>query len=122
MSIRIKVEDNPYQEKLITLNGVSLYITIMYNTSDDVNDDGFGSWYFDLADRNKDNIVSGVKILPLQNLTERYLSVNKILNGDLWCVNVKDSSSDIGRENFSTDGEFQLWYFSEEEMTTYGIK
>lgn len=121
MPSKIKVDDNPYQEKLITLNGQSLYVTISYNTSDDIYDTGDGGWYIDLADRNKKAIINGVKILPLQNLTKRYLHVTDILGGALWCVNVKDSLSDIDRKNFSTNGKFQLWYFSTAEMETYGI-
>ena len=121
MPSKIKVDEAAYQEKLITLNGQSLYLTLTYSTSDDVNSTGEGGWYLDLADRNKKAVINGVKILPFQNLTKRYLHVTNILGGALWCANVKDSLGDINRDNFSTDGKFQLWYFSNAEMETYGI-
>lgn len=121
MATNIKIDDNPYQEKLITLNGESLYLTIMYNTSDDYLNNGTGSWYFDLANRNKEPLLSGVKILPFQKLTGKYLHVNSVLKGGLWCVNTKDTTSNIKRDNFGTGREFQLWYISEEEATSLGI-
>lgn len=122
MPTKIKVNpDQTYQEKLVTLNGKSLYLTIAYNTSDDLLDNGLGAWYIDIADRNKQEVVSGIKILPIQNLTARYLQLHKMLGGDIWCVNIKDSSAEISRTNFGTDSQFQLWYMTEEEMQNYGI-
>ena len=122
MATRIKVSETSYQEELVTLNGKSLYLTFAYNTSDDVSNTGIGGdWYMDIADRNKVDIISGVKILPIQNLTKRYLQVHKLLGGDLWCMNVKDTSTDINKDNFGTDRKFQLWYLSDEEMETYGV-
>lgn len=122
MPTKIKVNpEQAYQEKLVTLNGKSLYFTIAYNTSDDLLNNGEGAWYLDIADRNKVEIISGIKILPIQNLTSRYLQVHKLLGGDLWCMNVKDSSTEITRTNFGTDSQFQLWYLSNEEMVQYGV-
>ena len=122
MPTKIKVNpERAYQEKLVTLNGKSLYFTIAYNTSDDLLNNGDGAWYLDIADRNKVEIISGIKVLPIQNLTSRYLQVHKLLGGDLWCMNVKDSSAEITRTNFGTDSQFQLWYLSNEEMVQYGV-
>lgn len=122
MAIQIKVDDTSYQSKEITINGQVLYIEVVYNSSDDVNEDGEGAWYFNLLDRKSVDILSGVKILPIQNLTSRYLNVNTTLQGDFWCMNVKDSSSLIDRSNFGTDKQFQLWYISNEEMISEGLK
>jgi len=122
MATNIKIDSNPYQEKLITLNGESLYLTVMYNTSDDVDNNGKGAWYFDLANRNKVDIITSVKVLPFQNLTGRYLHLNSLLGGALWCVNLKDELSDLDRTNFGTGQKFQLWYLSDAEMTTLGLQ
>ncbi|AKO60918.1 hypothetical protein AXI76_gp017 [Pseudoalteromonas phage H101] len=120
MPTKIKIESTPYQEKLVTLNGQSLSITVMYNSSDDVNGDGEGSWYFDLTDRNKVSIISGVKVQPtknLTNLTGKYLHLNKLLGGSIWCANTKnDGIQIINRDNFYTNGKFQLWYYSDQEI------
>lgn len=122
MATNINVDDAPYQEKLITINGESLYLTVMYNTSDDFNNTDEGSWYFDLADRNKESVISSVKVIPFQNLTGRYLHLNTLLGGALWCVNVKDEFSDITRSNFGTSKKFQLWYISDDETLELGLE
>ena len=118
MATNIKLGGNPYEEKLITLNGDSYYLTVMYNSSDDVNNDGNGAWYFDIADRNKTEIISGIKIIPSQNLTSKYLSLSSSLGGDLWCVNVKDDTADIGRDNLGENKKFRLWYISNTELSS----
>ena len=122
MAIQIKVDENAYQGKEIVINGIVLNFTIAYNTSDDVNNDGYGAWYFDIQDRKFNDIISGVKVLPIQNLTSRYLSLNTLLDGDIWCMNNKDKTADINRSNFGTDKKFQLMYFSNEEMVSEGLK
>lgn len=126
MPTKIKIESTPYQEKLITLNGQSLSITVMYNSSDDVNGDGEGSWYFDLTDRNKVSIISGVKVQPtknLTNLTGKHLHLNKLLGGSIWCANTKnDGIQIINRDNFYTNGKFQLWYYSDQEILDSGLE
>lgn len=108
MPLRIKVEDSTYQEKLITLNSNSIFITISFNTRD-------SRWYFDLVDRNGLDLLSGVKILAPQNLTSKYIDTNSILGGNLYCVNTKGNGEDITRDNFGTDKQFQLWYYTTEE-------
>lgn len=121
MTIQIKVDENAYQGKEIVINGTVLNFTIAYNTSDDVNNDGYGAWYFDIQDRQFNDIISGVKVIPIQNLTSRYLSLNTLLGGDIWCMNVKNSTAGINRDNFGTGKQFQLWYFSNEEMVSEGL-
>lgn len=108
MALQIKVEDNSYQDKIITLNGNSLSITISYNTRD-------GRWYFDLVDRNGLDLISGVKILPTQNLTSKYLQVVELIGGNIYCANTKVDGKDITRSNFGTDKQFQLWYLTADE-------
>lgn len=114
MAIQIKVEDNTYQEKLITLNGNSLFITFSYNTRD-------SRWYFDIVDRDNIDIISGVKILPAQSLTKKYLDVRTLLGGDFFCANIKADGTDVTRDNFGTDKQFQFWYISIEEQEELGI-
>jgi hypothetical protein len=108
MPLQIKVEDNPYQEKLTSLNSNSLFLALSYNTRD-------SRWYFDIVDRNDLNIISGVKVLPSQNLTSKYLSINSLIGGNIYCVDTKFSGNDVTRDNFGTDKQFQLWYYTTEE-------
>jgi hypothetical protein len=114
MAIQIKVEDHSYQEKLVTVGGNSVNITFTFNTRD-------SRWYFDLVDRNGIDIVSGVKILPSQNLTGHYLDVTSIIGGNFYCANTRSNREDITRDNFGTDKQFQFWYISSEEEVEKGI-
>ena len=108
MALQIKVEDNPYQEKLVSLNSNSLFLTLSYNTRDN-------RWYFNIVDRNSLDVISGVKILPSQDLTGKYISVTTLIGGNIYCVDTKSSGDDITRDNFGTDKQFQLWYYTTAE-------
>lgn len=108
MAIQIKVDDNAYQQKLITLNGQTLFITVSFNTRDN-------RWYVDVSDRNEVDLITGIKLLPNQNLTSKYVSINSLIGGNLYCVNIKGDGIDITRDNFGTDRQFQLWYISSSE-------
>ena len=114
MATQIKVEDSAYQEKLITLNGNSLFITFSFNTRD-------SRWYFDIVNRDSIDVISGVKILPAQNLTSKYLTLRTLLGGDFYCANIKADGTDVTRDNFGTDKQFQFWYISVEEQEELGI-
>tara|TARA_R110000850_G_scaffold30106_1_gene82909 strand:+ start:427 stop:771 length:345 start_codon:yes stop_codon:yes gene_type:complete len=108
MPIQIKVEDATYQERLVTLNSNSLFFTLTYNTRN-------SRWYFEIVDRNNIDVISGVKVLPAQNLTSKYISVNSLIGGNIYCVDTKFSGQDITRDNFGTDRQFQLWYYTTDE-------
>lgn len=114
MPLQIKVEDTPYQEKLITLNSNSLFLTLSYNTRD-------ARWYFDIVDRNSLDVITGVKVLPTQNLTGKYINVNTLIAGNIYCVDTKVSGQDVTRDNFGTDKQFQLWYYTSEEEASAGL-
>lgn len=109
MAIQIRVSDTTYQEKLITINREKLFITFSFNTRDN-------NWYFDLTDRDNNDLITGVKILPVQNLTSKYIDVSNLLQGDFFCVDLKDNKAVIGRDNFGTDKQFQFWYISDIEQ------
>ena len=109
MPIQIRVSESAYQEKLITINRQKMFITLSFNTRDN-------RWYIDLVDRNKDDIISGVKITPNKNLTGKYVDVHNLLGGDLVCVDTKVSGKDIEKDTFGTDKQFQLLYISNEEQ------
>ena len=120
MALQIKVEDNAYQSKIVTLNGNSLTFTFSYNTRA-YESGAQGRWYFDIVDRNGNDIISGVKILPQQDLTSKYVRVNSLIGGNIYCVNTKVDGRDVTRDNFGTDKQFQLWYFNTTEETELGL-
>lgn len=109
MPTQIKVDNNTYQEKLVTLNGNRVFITFSFNTRDQ-------RWYFDIVDRNNTDIISGVKILPSQDLSTKYISLAQLLGGAFVCVDTRSSGKDVTRDNFGTDKQFQLWYYTDQEI------
>lgn len=108
MPIKIKVDDNAYQQKLVTLNGNSLFITFSYNTK--------GNWYFDVVDRSDNPIVLGVKILPSQNLSGRYITLTEAIGGAFFCIDTKQRGDKVTGDNFGTDKQFQFWYYTNQEI------
>ncbi len=111
--IQIKITDSAYQEKPVTLNKTSFYIRVTFNTSDD-------SWYLDISDKDDNDIVNGIKLLPQQFLTRKYLSVGDYFSGGALMVYNNQSSSElIGRDNFGTDKQYQLIYWTAAEVELY---
>jgi hypothetical protein len=109
MPVQIKVQDNAYQKKLVTLNGNSLFFTFSYDTRD-------ARWYFDIFDRNNNDIVNGVKILPTLDLSSKYTTLATLIGGYLFCVDTRGSGEDVTRLNFGTDRQFQFWYYTDQEI------
>ncbi len=111
--IQIKITDSAYQEKPVTLNKTSFYIRVTFNTSDD-------SWYLDISDKDDNDIVNGIKLLPQQFLTRKYLSVGDYFSGGALMVYNNQSSNElIGRDNFGTDKQYQLIYWTAAEVELY---
>ena len=109
MPLELKVSDNAYQEKLITLNGNSFFFTYTFNTRDQ-------RWYFDMVDRDAIDIISGVKIMTNQDLTSKYINVASLIGGEIYCVNQRANEDDITRDNFGNNKQFVLWYFEAGEL------
>lgn len=110
MPAQIKVEDEAYQQKLVTLNGKSLFLTFSFNTMD-------RNWYLGIADSEEVDIKTGIKILPKKNLTD-YIDLKGLIAGNIYCVDTKsyDSLKVITRDNFGTDRQYQVWYYSDTEL------
>lgn len=109
MPTQIKVDDTAYQEKLVTLNGNRVFITISFNTRDSM-------WYLDITDRNNTDIVSGIKVVPSQDLVTKYLNLATLLGGTMFCIDTKLSGNNVSRDTFGTDKQFQLWYYTAQEI------
>lgn len=110
---QIKITESAYQEKTFTANKTTFYIRVTFNTSDD-------SWYIDLADKDNNDIVNGIKILPDQFLTRKYLDLDEAFGGGaLRCYNNGSSDDIIGRDNFGTDKQYQLIYWTATEVEAY---
>lgn len=111
--IRFKITDSAYQEKTVTLNKTTFYIRATFNTSDD-------SWYLDISDNNDNDIINGIKLLPRQFLTRKYLSVGDYFSGGaLMIYNNQSSNELIGRDNFGTNKQYRLLYLTAAEVAQY---
>ncbi len=110
--IQVKIQDAIYQEQLVTLNGNSVFITTTYNERN-------GRWYLSIDDRNKLQLISGLKLLPKKDLLSKYTSVYELLGGSLYCANIRGNDDEVTRDNFGTDKQFQLWYLTDEELKDY---
>ena len=110
---QIKITESAYQEKPFTANKTTFYIRVTFNTSDD-------SWYIDLADKDNNDIVNGIKVLPSQFLTRKYLDLDEVFGGGaLMCYDNQSSNDSIGRDNFGTDKQYQLLYWTASEVVQY---
>ena len=91
-----------------------------------------GRWYLDIRDEDKNEILSGLKIMPFQNLTKRYKSVNRSLfSGEVWSLPINENGNDIyfGSlvpvmiDNFGTTNTvYGLFYLSKDESNTLDSK
>lgn len=65
---------------------------------------------------NNNTIISGLKVMPNQNLTGRY-DIEELLSGNLWCIRNSNDFSAIDRYNLGEDKSYSIyWIPSEEEV------
>lgn len=113
MAIKIRVPDKAYSRQNITLSGDSFDIIFKYNVRDD-------RWYFDLKDEGGNLIFSGIKVMPNQNLTGRYVK-DEFNNGNLWCFRRQKDDGAVSRNNFGIGKSFELAYLTKEEELETGL-
>lgn len=114
MAVLIKVPDSPWSSQRITLKGESFLFVLKFNTRNE-------SWYLDIQTTLEEAIVSGIKIMPNQNLTYRQKYKTSLPDGNLWCIRGKNDFSDIGRDNLGIDETYELMWLSTEEEEEFGI-
>lgn len=111
MAVKIRVDDLSYQEQQITLNGLTLYIRISYNGAY-LRD----PWVIDILDSDKNNLLVGKRVTATTNLTYHSLDLTEILDGYLFCVNTIGTRDPINRDNFNTEGVYQIRSYSRQEI------
>ena len=111
MAVKIRIDDVPYQEQQVILNGVTLYVRISYNSSY-LRD----PWVIDIFDSNKNNILVGKRITATTNISHLSLDLTGIIDSHIFCVNTVATRNPMNRDNFSTDGEYQLHVYSNGEI------
>ncbi len=111
MPKQIKISANAYQESVVTLNGKTFKLTLSFNNLSTVN-----RWFLDISDIQGNDLATGMKVLPNRDLTSKYSVLVEALGGMIACVNISGDKSEVTRENLITDGKFQLWYYTEQEI------
>lgn len=110
MARRISVLDSAFFNIDIVLASQSYNLLFKFNTSDK-------SWYITIRNPNLEVLVSGIKVMPNQNLTGAFKYLDILPDGDLWCVRRTSSKEPVGRDNFGVDKTYELLWISSQEAT-----
>lgn len=104
----IRTLDSPYYDQTVTLSNNTYNLLFKFNTSD-------LAWYLTIRDEQLNIIVSGIKIMPNQNLTKRFDYLQKIVGGNIWCFRRKKDFTPIGRDNLGYQNTYELWWLTSQE-------
>ena len=117
MAIKIRIPDSAYSEQQVNLADTVLTFTLKFNSRN-------SAWYLDIKDAaNTSDVKTGIKVMPNQNLTGRYL-IDELQNGNIWCLRQQSTFDDIDRENLGINEAYGLWYLTsseEEELQIDGV-
>lgn len=115
MTRRIKIADSPFFNQDVLLAGTTYNLLFKFNDSDK-------SWYMTIRDSQKNSLVSGIKIMPNQNLTLPYSYLNIFPDGDIWCLRLKNDFKPIGRDNLGINKTYELVWVSSEDTIEGGYE
>lgn len=110
----IRNPNSPNSRQTVTLgdNLVNLYFKFNIRNQ---------SWYITIKDSSNENtILSGVKVMPNQNLTGRYI-LEELSGGNLWCIRNSNNFSDVGRSNLGEDKTYSVYWISSDEEIEVNI-
>jgi hypothetical protein len=76
------------------------------------------SWYMDIQDQNENNILTGIKMVPMYQLLRQYRAYATLPDGDfmLWDLRQDSDNSNVNFDNFGK--RYQLLFVSREEIET----
>ena len=111
----IKVPDSSFESEEVIIAGTTYNLLFKYNTSD-------AAWYITIRDTEFTPLVSGIKVMPNQNLTKAFSYLNIFSDGDLWCRRAKATRYPIGRDNFGVGKSYELVWLSDVEMINVEIE
>lgn len=115
MSSRIKILPSPNFTQEIVLAGLTYNILFTFNDSDK-------AWYLSISDSRLTSLVSGIKVMPNQNLTKVYSYLNIFPDGDIWCLRLKNDFSPIGYENLGIDKSYEIVWIPSNEVIERGLE
>jgi hypothetical protein len=113
MAQSIPVPEDATSNINIVLGANSYNLIFRFNSRETFNTNG--RWYFDLYTESGEPIKLGIKVMENQKLLGRYKL--DAFSGDIYCL-----QSNFGqvrfltRDNLGIDKEYELVYFSQEEL------
>ena len=110
----INIPDEPYYTQRVTLESTAIRLITKFNSRNN-------SWYLDIkTGGGSSDILSGIKIMPNQNLTGRY-DLPLLPDGNFFCLRTQNRFDDIGRDNFGNDKVYQLYWVPTDEELEAGL-
>ena len=107
--LEIPVPEESFAEFQLLLAGIEYRFVYKFNTRDD-------RWYIDIF-IDEDPVILGVKVMENQSLLDRY-HLPDFDHGDLRCLRLGSSLAPVGRDNLGIGKNYDLVYFSNEELAT----
>lgn len=106
ISFQIPPESSSIQR--VTINNIIFYIQLDFSTREQ-------SWYFTLLDVSRNTLLSGRKIQYGVSVTA-HAEISS-LAGNIYIYRTKDTSEDLGRNNFGQDLDYEMiWLSTSEEQ------
>lgn len=101
--LEILIPSVGHSTQTISLDGRVFTLEIKWNSRNK-------GWYLNLWDaQQKELFISGIKVVPNQNLTGRY-RIRNLTRGNLFCLTVRNTSEELGRDNFGPNRDYSLFY------------
>lgn len=113
MAVQIKIPNIPSSVQQVTLDNTTYTIKSYFNVRDE-------GWRLDISDIDGNIILAGAKIMPVANLTGKYI-LDAFPNGNLWVLPTTSGTTAVGFDNFGTGKNYQLWYLTLEEEVENGL-
>lgn len=110
----IPVPTTAYESQEVIIAGKTYNLLFKFNTSDE-------AWYITIRNTNLEPLVSGIKVMPNQNLTKAYDYLNIFNDGDLWCIRNNATTESVTRDNFGAGLSYELLWISSQEAIQGGV-
>jgi hypothetical protein len=103
----IPVPEQSTAKYRVVLNGLSYIFVFRFNTRDK-------RWYFDLYSDEEILLKGGTKVMENQSLLLRY-NIEGFF-GDIICEKSNKVEDTVGRSNLGIDKDYELIYYTQEEL------
>ena len=110
----IILKEDSYYSQVVSLSNTLFTLTFKFNFFNQ-------SWYLDITSvSGKDKYLTGLMIIPNQNITGRYL-VDELSEGNLWCLKSSNTKEPLSFDNFGDEKDYRLYWIPSSEEKELGI-